>query len=116
MYHLMYMLTRLMMNPQLCTTAQRKFGLAQPGHQPTHQLEFSIIIHYDALWACFQQLPRCAAELRKKTAAGDYRQLEVADNRGVRRLFFSKELQPTATASASMQHMLTAPPRVEHAN
>ena len=105
-----------MMNPQLCTTAQRKFGLARPDHQPTHQLEFSIIIHYDALWACFQQLLRCAAELCKKTAAGDYRQLEVADNRGVRRLFFSKELQPTATASASMQHMLTAPPRVEHAN
>ena len=97
------MLMRLLIHLQQCTAVQRKPSWIQwPGDCVN-----MLAIVYDTY--------RCAAELQKKTAAGEYRQLEVADSKGTRRILFSKELQPAATATASIQQlMLTGPPKVEH--
>ena len=54
---------------------------------------------------------RCSADRQKKHAAGEFKQIEVTDDRGTRRMMFTKELQPHAANSASMRNlMLTAPP------
>ena len=54
---------------------------------------------------------RCATDRQKKHAGGEYKQIEISDPKGTRRMMFTKELQPQATATDNMQQlMLTAPP------